>query len=120
MNKQLFTISFLAVGLSISSLSLAQEQTPPKLPPQATEFYTQFRKSYSGANNSAPPSDAIVIFDGSNLNGFVSAKDGSSPAAWTLENGELVVVKGKGDIQSCWLLRCPISPGVERSNRDRG
>jgi hypothetical protein len=101
MNKQLLTFAFLATGISVSSLALAQEQTPPKLPPQATEFYTPVPpKVTPGANNSAPPSDAIVIFDGSNLNGFVSAKDGSSPAAWTLENGELVVVKGKGDIQS--------------------
>ena len=70
MKKQFVAISFLAVGLSVSSLSLAQEQTPPKLPPQATEFYTPVPpKITPGAQNNLPPSDAIVLFDGSNLNG---------------------------------------------------
>ena len=90
---------FLSVGLSLSLY--AQEKTPPPMPPQATEFYTPVPpKITPGAENNLPPSDAIVLFDGSSQNNFVSARDGSSPAEWTIENGELVVTPGKGDIQS--------------------
>ncbi|MDF2158269.1 DUF1080 domain-containing protein [Algoriphagus sp. CAU 1675] len=99
-NKSIFFLS-LFMGLAISPLAKAQEQTPPPIPPQATEFYTPIPpKITPGAQNNLPPSDAIVLFDGTSLNNFVSAKDGSSPAEWKIENGELVVVRGKGDIQS--------------------
>jgi hypothetical protein len=88
------------VGL-LSTATFAQEKTPPPMKPEATEFYTPVPpKVTPGAHNTAPPSDAIVLFDGTSLNGFVSAKDGSSPAEWLIENGELVVTRGKGDIQS--------------------
>lgn len=48
----------------------------------------------------AAPSDAKVIFDGSDLSGWVSAKDPSQPAAWKVENGYMEVVPGTGDIQT--------------------
>jgi hypothetical protein len=51
------------------------------MPPQATEFYTPVPpKVTPGAMNHQAPSDAIILFDGSNLLNFVSAKDGSSEA----------------------------------------
>ncbi len=43
-----------------------------------------------------PPSDAIVLFDGSNLDQWRSA-DGS-PARWKVKNGYMEVVKGTGAI----------------------
>jgi hypothetical protein len=101
MKVKLLSFAITGFALSMSSLALAQQTTPPPLPPQATEFYTPVPpKVTAGTHNTNPPSDAIVIFDGTSLNGFVSAKDGSSPAEWLIENGELVVVKGKGDLQS--------------------
>lgn len=101
MKINLLTPALTAIAMIASYSAMAQTPTPPPMPPQATEFYTPVPpKITAGTINSNPPSDAIVIFDGSNLNGFVSAKDGSGPAEWLIENGELVVVKGKGDIQS--------------------
>jgi hypothetical protein len=47
-----------------------------------------------------PPSDAVVLFDGSNLDSWVSARDGASPAAWTVANGIVQVEPGTGDIQT--------------------
>ena len=41
-----------------------------------------------GAVNTAPPSDAIVLFDGKNLDEWVSAKD-KSPAQWIVADGVL-------------------------------
>jgi hypothetical protein len=49
-----------------------------------------------GATDAAPPSDAIVLFDGKNLNEWVSTSD-KSPAQWTLANGVMTVKKVHGD-----------------------
>jgi hypothetical protein len=92
----------LLAGVSmLGTVACAQEKTPPPMKPEATEFYTPIPpKITPGAQNNLPPSDAIVLFDGSSLNGFVSAKDGSSPADWKIEDGAVIIQKGKGDIQS--------------------
>jgi hypothetical protein len=92
----------LLAGLGLlSAATFAQEKTPPPMKPEATEFYTPVPpKITPGTQNNLPPSDAIVLFDGSSLNAFVSARDGSSPAEWKVEDGSMIVQKGKGDIQS--------------------
>jgi len=46
-----------------------------------------------------PPSDAIVLFDGTDLSHWVSAKDGS-PAKWLAKNGVMEVVPKAGQIRS--------------------
>tara|TARA_B100001093_G_C26647870_1_gene936128 strand:- start:269 stop:1036 length:768 start_codon:yes stop_codon:yes gene_type:complete len=46
-----------------------------------------------------PPSDAIVLFDGSNFKQWENAKDGSE-VKWKLVDGAMEVVKGKGTIQT--------------------
>jgi hypothetical protein len=56
-----------------------------------------------GATAGAAPSDAIMLFDGSSMKGWVSAKDGS-PAQWKVENGYMQVVPSTGDIQTTHLL----------------
>jgi hypothetical protein len=43
-----------------------------------------------------PPSDAIVLFDGTDLSKWQSAKGGA--AGWTVEDGVLTVKAGSGDI----------------------
>ncbi|MBN1554785.1 MAG: DUF1080 domain-containing protein [Phycisphaerae bacterium] len=48
----------------------------------------------------AAPSDAKVIFNGSDMSGWVSANDPSKPAEWKVENGIMEVVPGTGDIQT--------------------
>lgn len=99
MNKSL-TLS-LTVLASIAAVQAFSQQEDIKLPPQATEFWEPVvRQITPGEQNHMPPSDAIVIFDGTNLDGFVSAKDGSSPAPWKVENGAMTVVPRTGDIQT--------------------
>ena len=46
-----------------------------------------------------PPSDAIVLFDGTNLDAWKSAK-GGGPAPWKVENGYLEVVDKSGYIET--------------------
>ncbi len=54
-----------------------------------------------GATDSQPPSDAIVLFDGKNLDQWVMNKD-KSPAVWTVADGILTVKKGRdsGNIET--------------------
>jgi hypothetical protein len=51
-----------------------------------------------GAATGAAPSDAIVLFDGSNLDAWQAL--GGGPPGWHIEAGELVVAPGSGDIRT--------------------
>jgi len=54
-----------------------------------------------GATDSAPPSDAIILFDGKNEDEWVSAQD-HAPARWVVHDGILTVSKdsGTGNIET--------------------
>ena len=55
-----------------------------------------------GGPPAAPPSDAIVLFDGSSLANWRSADSATAgqPAKWKVENGYMEVVRGTGSIQT--------------------
>ncbi len=74
-------------------------QTTPKH--EDTEFYTPVPKVVSpGKNNSDPPSDAIILFDGKNLNQWVSTNDTTKSANWKVANNMITVNKKSGNIQT--------------------
>lgn len=52
----------------------------------------------------APPSDAIVLFDGRNLDAWVNTRD-KSPAGWTVADGVLTVDKRAGNIETTRAFR---------------
>jgi hypothetical protein len=79
-----------------------------------------------GKTNADPPSDAIVLFDGSNLNEWVNVKD-KAPAGWVVENGVVTVQKSAGNIETKRTfknyqlhLEWRIPEGVTGSDQARG
>lgn len=69
--------------------------------PKATEFYSPVPKVVTpGLSPSDAPSDAIILFGGKDLNEWVSSKDPSSAAKWTVADGSITVKKGTGNIQT--------------------
>jgi hypothetical protein len=83
--------------------SFAQNPEAPKGPapmkPEMTEWYQPVPKVVTpGKENSAPPSDAIILFDGKDLSKWESEKGGA--AQWEVNNGVFTVKKGTGDIRT--------------------
>src|SRR4051794_10028101 len=74
-------------------------QTPAKPGPKDTEVWEPVPPIVTpGPTNSDPPSDAIVLFDGKNLDQWISVKD-KSPAGWKVADGVMTVVKSTGNIE---------------------
>lgn len=91
------TLALAALIAAAASLS-AQEQTKAK--PEDTEVWEPVPPVVTpGATCTAPPSDAIVLFNGKNLDQWVSARD-KSPAQWTVAKGVLTVNKAAGNIET--------------------
>ena len=87
----------LAAALSLSVACQAQiSDKSDTWPPQLTEAWEPEPRVVSPANGTAPPSDAIVLFDGTNTKEWVH-KDGS-PAKWELKDGAMTVAKGTGEL----------------------
>lgn len=47
-----------------------------------------------------PPSDAVVLFDGTDLSKWEGTKDGRGPAKWIVRDGYMEVAPSTGDIQT--------------------
>jgi len=91
--RDLKLLAFAAMIVAASSFS-AQQPSAPK--PEDTEVWAPIPDVVTpGATDAAPPSDAIVLFDGKNLDEWVSTKD-KSPAQWTVVDGVLTVNKAHG------------------------
>jgi hypothetical protein len=87
-----------ALGGVAVSVFAQQPTTQPK--PEETEVWTPVPPIVTpGATDSAPPSDAIVLFDGKNEDEWVSAQD-HTPAKWIVGDGVLLVAKGTGNIET--------------------
>ena len=90
-------LTFFAFAILAAS-AIAQEAPRPK--PEETEVWEPVPAIVTpGATDAAPPSDAIVLFDGSNENEWVSAQD-HTPARWIVGDGVLTVAKGTGSIET--------------------
>lgn len=89
----------LAAAIGLMAAAPAQNR------PEDTEVWTPVpAKVEPAATAGQSPSDAIVLFDGDDLDQWVSAKD-KSPAGWTVAGGVLTVNKARGNIETRRALR---------------
>jgi len=91
-----YSLPLLLSCLAVTPL-LAQG-TKPK--PEDTEVWSPVPRVVTpGRTDAQPPSDAIVLFDGRNLEEWVSVND-HGPARWTVADGILTVNKPAGNIET--------------------
>jgi hypothetical protein len=69
-----------------------------KMKPQDTEVWEPEPTVVTPGEGTAPPSDAIILFDGTSLDNWESTKGGE--AKWEVSDGAMTVVKGTGAIRS--------------------
>ncbi len=88
----------LATIVLIPTFALSQEKEPTT--PEATEFYEPVPPKVVPGKNGAPPSDALVLFNGKDFNHWVSSVD-STNVKWHLnEDGSMTVKDKTGNIQT--------------------
>src|SRR5438128_7440383 len=100
--KKLLTTACLFVMTTVAIVSFvaptvfgqAQKTGDPKL----TEVWDPIPPVVTAGLGRAPPSDAIILFNGKDLSQWQSA-DGSQ-AKWAIANRAFTVVKGTGDIHT--------------------
>ena len=93
-------IQFSKVLALSALLAVAAPVYAQKARPEDTEVWQPVPQVVTpGATCTAPPSDAIVLFDGKNLGQWVSTRD-KSPAKWTVANGVMTVNKSAGNIET--------------------
>ncbi len=89
---RLIITNYLLICFLFLNLLFAQEEIDPGL----TEVWKPVPPVVTPGENSAPPSDAIVLFDGTDLS--LWRHDDGSDVKWKLENGAMTVVEKAGAI----------------------
>jgi hypothetical protein len=99
MQTKSFFLMFSAIAVLVLPMARAQQPSPqPK--PEETELWQPVPAVVTpGETPYAPPSDAIVLFDGKNEDEWISAQD-HTPAKWTVADGLLTVAKSTGNIET--------------------
>lgn len=119
---------FAIISVIVAAPLAAQQKSTSASPkPEETEVWSPVPKVITpGVVDTAAPSDAVVLFDGTNLDQWISERD-RSPAKWIVSNGVVTVNKASGDIEtrrsfSNYQLhiewRIPV--GITGSGQERG
>lgn len=96
MKTKILTLALLFVAV----FAVAQEEEPMKMKPQMTEIWDpEVSKITPGATPMDAPSDAIVLFNGTDLGREWTNKEGKEPG-WLVEDGCATVKKGTGIIKT--------------------
>ncbi|MDR1624291.1 MAG: DUF1080 domain-containing protein [Tannerellaceae bacterium] len=102
--KQVLLIGLLCAPTMLWAQAQGQGASPrpQQWDPQSTEWHYPVPPKVAPAKvPGAPPADAIVLFDGTDLSRWESAdRNAPGPAAWSVRNGELLVAPGKGSIKT--------------------
>jgi hypothetical protein len=89
--------TILTIALLTGGMYMASAQQNAK--PEDTEVWEPVPTAVTPGKSNAAPSDAIVLFNGKDLNEWVSVKD-NSVAKWTISGDAFTVKKGTGNIQT--------------------
>jgi Domain of Unknown Function (DUF1080) len=92
--------------IAAGGLILAQQPAPPAQPPARDRHANEVPAPKSpprvitpGKEPGASPSDAIVLFDGTDLSKWEKEK-GDGPAAWTVADGAMIVKPKSGGVRT--------------------
>lgn len=91
---QRITKLFLCAAFAAPALHASAQEAKP----QDTEVWEPQPVKVTPGTGTSAPSDAIVLFDGKNLDNWVSEKGGAAP--WTVKDGAMTVTPGKGGIKT--------------------
>lgn len=94
--KTIKSINLLFAMLFIAVIANAQDR--PTLDPKLTEVWEPVPVKITPGENNAPPSDAIILFDGKDLNEWTNQKGGL--AEWIVEDGAMTVKPRTGLIKT--------------------
>lgn len=93
-----YTLLFFII-FHFSVAAIGQKIDRSDVNPKMTEFWDNEPEVVTpGATYGAPPSDAIVLFDGKDFSEWHSKDDGE--VEWSLDNGAMTVNPGKGYIST--------------------
>ncbi|NQT27960.1 DUF1080 domain-containing protein [candidate division KSB1 bacterium] len=99
MNSRTIIVVILGFLVLSATLLLAQDDAEDNLPkPEETEFWEPVPPVVTPGLNTAPPSDAIVLFNGTDFSSWEPTK--GDTIKWILEDGTMTVGKKAGDIKT--------------------
>ena len=98
----LFILLFLSFFVKAQYPNTPPETSPMPMKPEMTEIWRpEVPIINPGEKYGDAPSDAIVLFDGSNLDQWKSKNNPEAPAKWEIINNDYMeVVPGSGDIMT--------------------
>jgi len=96
MKKLLFSLFVLIYCAKAEAQNIVEKDFTK---PEATEITDPKPKIVTPGIGGAPPSDAIVLFNGKSLDNWIMSKD-SGRCLWKLNDGVMTVSLGTGDIQT--------------------
>jgi hypothetical protein len=86
------------VAIAMMALLVPYTLTSQKWEPVLTEVWEPVPAKVTPGKGTAPPSDAVILFDGTDLSKWEGAE--GVAAGWKVEGGILTVVPGSGSIQT--------------------
>jgi len=91
-------LNFIFLGVLLSPIFVAVQSQQTQADPKLTEVWEPVPRVVTPGIGTAPPSDAIVLFNGKDLSQW--EKTDGSPAKWKVDGGAVTVVKSTGNIRT--------------------
>lgn len=98
MKSIIFKVASLAIVAGIVLSVAVQAQERPTMEPKLTEVWEPVPAKVTPGESNAAPSDAIILFDGKDLNEWTNGSGGNSK--WIVEDGAMTVKPRAGIIKT--------------------